>query len=184
MSTINQSLARNRMGHVRNSGNRFDLTLFEINAGQRLFNLKWAGMTSLRINVIPIIKAKCDVAVLLDFENNGAIAKGVHHTGVDKDRIPWGRSEAREMVVDCSSRECSQMRCCCARLQSSIDAASRLGLKNYPRFRFSCIARWDKIDPLIWWMNLHREHLVDIKKFEKQRKSLESIFKFAKNVYS
>jgi hypothetical protein len=47
---------------------------FKIDAGKRLIDLQRPWFSSLRVNVTPVVKAECDVAILLDLEDNNAAA--------------------------------------------------------------------------------------------------------------
>jgi hypothetical protein len=73
MVTMNEPLAQSRclLRHIRDYGT--ECYLCKINASQRSSDLQRAMLACSGIDVIPVIKAKCYVAVLLDFKNHDVL---------------------------------------------------------------------------------------------------------------
>jgi len=57
---------------------------FKIYAGKRLIDLKRPWLSSFRVYMTPVVKAECNVAVLLNLEDNNAAAQSVNRSRRDE----------------------------------------------------------------------------------------------------
>ena len=73
MITKEKPLAQDRRHLLHHRHDRADLNLRKINASQRLIDLQRPVLPCFRIDVIPVVKAKCHVAVFLDLKNNHVV---------------------------------------------------------------------------------------------------------------
>ena len=73
MITMNKPFAqsRRRLCHPRYNGS--DRNLRKINARQRLLDLQRPMLACPGVDMIPVVKTKCYVAVLLDFKNHDVL---------------------------------------------------------------------------------------------------------------
>src|SRR4029079_185137 len=99
MRAIYQPLAHNRGLYFHDRGDRFDRTLSEIDACQRLINLKRARMTGLRIDMVPVVEAERNVTVFLHLEYHDAVAERMDDTSIDEDTLLARGRETGEMIV-------------------------------------------------------------------------------------
>ena len=70
MFTVKEPLAQHRLCLFHHRHHRTNRTLRKINAGHRLVNLQWSRLAGLGINMVPVVKTKCHVAILLHFKNH------------------------------------------------------------------------------------------------------------------
>jgi hypothetical protein len=87
--TIKESFALN--GHVCLYAGRDQATdaPLKIYAGKRLIDLKRPWLSSLRVDMAPIVKAERHVAVLLNLEDNNITAQSVNRSRRDEYGITW-----------------------------------------------------------------------------------------------
>jgi hypothetical protein len=178
---VEKPLAHNgshRFNHGRDRGYR---SLHQVNAGQRLLNLQRALTPGLGIDVLPIIKAKGDIAVFLDFKYHDAITKRVNDPDLDQNALTAMWREASEAIVDRLLREFTQILRGRASFQTGINAASPSGCEDDPCLRFSSLASRNELQLAIGRMHLHGKHLMHVEKFQKQRKPFEPRRQFAKD---
>ena len=109
MRTIKQPLAHGGLHRFNHRRDRSDRTLLQIDARQRLLDLQRARMACFRINMIPVIEAKSNVAVFLDLEHHDAIAKRMNVAGLNKNALPAVGREAGEIIVRGLLRERPQI---------------------------------------------------------------------------
>ena len=60
----------------------------EIDAGKRLVNLERTWLPCLRVNMIPVEKTECDIAVLLDLKDNNVAAQSVNRSSGYEHAVP------------------------------------------------------------------------------------------------
>jgi hypothetical protein len=86
---IKESLALN--GHVCLYAGRGQAAgaPFKIYAGKRLIDLKRPWLSSLRVYMTPVVKAECNVAVLLNLEDDNITAQSVNRSRRDEYGITW-----------------------------------------------------------------------------------------------
>jgi hypothetical protein len=86
---IKESLALN--GHVCLYAGRDHApdAPFKIYAGERLIDLKRPRLSSLRVYMTPVVKAECNVAVLLNLEDNNITSQSVNRSRRDEYGITW-----------------------------------------------------------------------------------------------
>ena len=70
MFTIKEPLSQHRLCLIHHWHHRTNCTLRKINAGHRLINLQRSRSAGPGINVIPVVKTKCHVAIFLDFKDH------------------------------------------------------------------------------------------------------------------
>src|SRR5258706_6087861 len=138
-------------------------------------------MASLWIDAIPIIEPKSNVAVFLDFEHHDAIAEGMNDASLNKNALPTLGYETGQIVIHRMLCEGAQTRSGRTRLQPGVNAARGCGFQNDPSLRFSGLALRNQIGPVVLGMHLHGQHLVHVEKFQRQRKSPESLRQLAEN---
>jgi hypothetical protein len=74
MITMKEPLAQHRRRFFHHRHNGTDGNLAQINAGQRLIDLQRPMLARLGIDVVPVVKTKRHVAVLLHFKNHNVSA--------------------------------------------------------------------------------------------------------------
>ena len=140
---MNESLAqrRRRLCHPRDHGT--DCNLRIINANQRLLHLQRPMLACLGVDMIPIIKTECYVAVLLDFKNHDVL-QGVDGARTHQDRVTGLWCEAGQVVLDfpvCNGA--AKIICGRAGRQSSVDTAFGIRFQDYPCLGLACLPRWN-----------------------------------------
>jgi hypothetical protein len=75
MFTIKESFALHGRGGHHNGSHQATVAVRKINAGKRLIYLEWPWLSGLCVNMTPIVKAECHIAVLLDLKDNNITAK-------------------------------------------------------------------------------------------------------------
>ncbi len=101
MLTIKESFALHRRGGHHNGSHEATVAVCKINTGKRLIDLKWPWLPRLRVDMTPIVKAECHIAVLLDLEDNNIVAQSVNRSSRNENAVAWLRDDAHEVVRDC-----------------------------------------------------------------------------------
>ena len=89
-----QPLADRRLRRHHDRRQRFKLALLKVDTSQRPIDLKRTRLAGLRIDVIPVVEAKRDVAVFLDFEHQNAVAERVDDAGGDQNALRRARARS------------------------------------------------------------------------------------------
>ena len=104
--------------------------------------------------MIPVIKTKCYVAVLLHFKNHN-VFQGVDGSRLYQDSVARLWSEIRQVVLNfpvCNSAAEIVRRG--AGRQARLDAAFGIRFQDYPCFGFACLPRWNQFKMRIRGMDL------------------------------
>src|ERR1039458_8519107 len=78
MFTVEQSFAFHWGRRLHQGRHPTDRAFRKINARKRLIDLECTRLSSLRVNIAPVIQAKRHVAILLNFEHDKVSAKRMH----------------------------------------------------------------------------------------------------------
>ena len=70
MFTFKKPLAQHRLQLIHHWHHRTNCLLCKINAGHRLINLQRSMLAAPGINMVPVVKAKCHIAVFLYFKDH------------------------------------------------------------------------------------------------------------------
>ncbi len=165
MGIVKEPLAHNGLHRFNHGRDRCYRSLHQVNAGQRFLNLQRALAPGPGIDVLPIKKAKGDIAVFLDFKHHDAITQRVNDPGLDQNALTAMRREASETIIDRLLRELTQILRGRASFQTGINAASPPGFKDDPCLRFSSLASRNELQLAIGRMHLHGKHLMHVEKF-------------------
>ena len=92
--TMKEPLAQNRGLGLHEWRLQTGRTLSEIDAGECPIDLELPRLTCLRINVAPVVEAKCHVAVLLNLEYDSAPTQGVNRPDRKENGVARLRGEA------------------------------------------------------------------------------------------
>src|SRR5664279_1179872 len=97
---IEESLALNRCGSFDERRDQTTIARSELNAGKSLINLQRPRLFCLRVDMAPIVKSKCHIAILLNLENHDIVAQSVNRSRRDESCITRLRRNAHEVVRD------------------------------------------------------------------------------------
>jgi hypothetical protein len=86
---IKESLALNGHGCLYAGRNQAAGAPLKIYAGKRPIDLKRPWLSSLRVYMTPVVKAECNVAVLLNLEDDNITAQSVNRSRRDEYGITW-----------------------------------------------------------------------------------------------
>ena len=148
-----------------------DYNLHIINASERLIDLQRPMLACLGIDMIPVVKTKGHVAVLLYFKNYNVV-QGVDGSRLHQDSVARLWREVRQVVLNfpvCNSAAKIIRRG--AGLQAGVDTAFGIRFQDYPRFGFSSLPRRNQFKMRIRGMDLDGQSLAYIEKLQQQRKS-------------
>ena len=73
-------------------------TIYKVNTGKRLIDLKWSRLSCVCVNMAPVIKAKRNVAVLLNLKHYDVAAQRVNRSRRDKNAIAGLRRNTYQVV--------------------------------------------------------------------------------------
>jgi hypothetical protein len=97
---IKDPLALNRRGGLYARRDQAKRASFKIYASKCLIDLKRPWFSSLRVDVTPVVKAECDVAVLLDLKDDNIAAQSVNRSRRDEYGISRLGDNSRQMIRD------------------------------------------------------------------------------------
>ena len=95
------------------------------------------------VDMIPVVKTKRYVAVLLDLKNHDVL-QGVDGARTHQDRVTGLRREASQVLLDflvCNGA--AKIICGRAGRQSSVDTAFAIRFQDYPCLGLACLPRWN-----------------------------------------
>jgi hypothetical protein len=102
-----------------------DRAFVEVDAGNRLLDLERSRLARLGVDPIPVVQAKCDVAIFLHFEHHHVVER-VNGPGSDENGIARLRREACQEFLQRMAREGPlEIVSSGAWLQAGVDAAGR-----------------------------------------------------------
>src|ERR1035441_5469734 len=84
MFTIKESFALHGSGAHHNGSHEATIVVCKINTGKRLIDLEWLRLTGLCVDMAPVIKAECHIAVLLNLKNYDIVAQRVNRSRMDE----------------------------------------------------------------------------------------------------
>ena len=143
---IKESLALNGHGCLYAGRDQAAGAPFKIYAGKRLIDLKRPWLSSLRVDMAPVVKAECNVAVLLNLEDNNVAAQSVNRSRRDEYGIARLGGNAHQAIGNRAvSDGMPQTVGRRARFQARIDVAFLLCLDHDPSFGLSRLARWNQV---------------------------------------
>src|ERR1035441_2252756 len=175
MFTIKKSFALHGRGSHHKGSHEATDAVRKINTGKRLIDLEWPWLSGLCVDMAPVVKAECHIAVLLNLKDNNIATQGVNRSSRNEYAVAWLRNDAHEVVRDGPvGKRIPQIAGSRTRFQARIDAASFICLNHDPRFGLPGFPRWNQVWVRIAGMHLHRKHLACIKKLEEQRKATEA----------
>jgi hypothetical protein len=120
-------------------------TLRKINAAKRLIDLEWPRLAGLGIDMVPVVQAKCHIAVLLNLECYEVSAQSVNRPSRYEDAIAGLRTETYEVVRHRPIRKRPpQIVWSSAWLQARTDAAFWRCLHHDPSLGLPGFARWQQ----------------------------------------
>ena len=123
---------RLRLHHGRHETCR---TVYKVNTGKRLVDLECSRLSCLCVNMAPVIKAKCNVAVLLNLKHYDVAAQRVNRSRRDKDAVARLRRNTYQVVGQATVRKrLPENVCSGVRFQARIDAAFVSRLQHHPPF--------------------------------------------------
>jgi hypothetical protein len=96
--TVKESLALNRCSRFNAGRNQATIARSKIYAGKSLIHLQRPRLVGLRVDMAPIVKPECHIAVLLDLKNNNILTQSVNRSGGDEYGIARLRGYAYEVV--------------------------------------------------------------------------------------
>ncbi len=139
---------------------------------QRLFDVELARLAVL-INAVPVEQPVGRIAGLLDFGDQQTGAESVDGAGRNQNAVARARLKFMKtglaVANQCFALECLPIH---SGLQSGVNLAARFGGEHDPGF---CFAEVRRIEPgclFIVGVDLDRERLVAVEKFQKQWKSI------------
>ena len=77
---IKESLALNRCRSLHAGRDQATVARSELDAGKSLIHLERPRLLGLRIDMAPIVKSKCRIAILLNLENHNIVAQSVNRS--------------------------------------------------------------------------------------------------------
>jgi len=182
---IKKSLALNRFGSLHAGCDQATIARSKLYAGKSPIDLKRPWFSSLRVNMTPVVKAECDVAVLLDLKDNNVVAQSVNSSRRNKYGVARLRDNTRQAIGNRPASDgMPQTVGRRARFQARINLASFLCLDHDPSFGLPRLPGWNQVRVGVAGMNLHGEHLVCVKKFEEQGKAAEARSKLPHQLFS
>src|ERR1035437_4857258 len=133
MFTIKEFFALHGRGAPHDGSDEANVAARKINTGKRLIELEWPRLSGLCVNMTPIVKAECHIAVLLNLKDNDTASQGVNRSSRNEYAVAWLRDDAHKMVRDCPvGKRIPQIAGSRTRFQTRIDAASFICFNHDP----------------------------------------------------
>jgi hypothetical protein len=95
---VKESLALSRLSRFYRRPHQTGCAIYKINASKRLIDFEFSRPTRLRIDMTPVVEAKCRVAVLLNLEHHNVSTQRVDRPGWNEDPIAGFRRDRYEMI--------------------------------------------------------------------------------------
>src|SRR5208337_2754126 len=113
--------------------------------------------------MVPVIKAKRHVAILLNLEHHKVAAQRVNRSCAEENGVAGLRSQPCEVILYRPVRERPpQIGFRCFWLETRIDTALCPGFQHDPSFGLRGLARWQQVRVCFCGMHLDREHFMYI----------------------
>src|SRR5579872_159460 len=175
MFAMKESLALHRCRLFHYGLYQTDRTFGEINAGHSLIDLERSGLSRLRINMVPVVQTKRQVAILLNLEHNKVAAQRVNRACAEENGVTMLRSQTCEVVRHRPVRErSSQIGFSSIWLQARVDAALCPRFQHNPSFGLRGLARWEQVRIRSCGMHLDRKHFMYVEELQQQGESGET----------
>lgn len=122
----------------------------------------------------PVVKAKREITLLLDFSEYDAWAKSMHGAGGDEDAVTGMNFVDVQEIFEVTATECLLEHLGGhTGLQAAADACSGFRMQNDPRFGFAIFDRVKDFGLLVVGVHLEREPIVGIEELDEQWKLCE-----------
>src|ERR1017187_10377549 len=160
---IEESLTLDRFGGLHTGRNQPTIARSELYASKSLIHLERPRLRGFRVDMAPIVKPECHIAILLNLENHNIVAQSVNRSRRDEYGIArlWGN--AHKVFCNGSvAQRLSQNVSSGARFQAGINLAPFLSFNYHPRFGLCRIAGWIQLRGIVSGMHVHRKHLVRV----------------------
>lgn len=147
---------------------RGDWALLKVGAGERFGDVDGAWFAA-GVGASPIVQAKREIALLLDFCEYDAGSEGVNGTGGDEDAVTGMHFvDVQEIFEVTATERLLEHVGGNTGLQAAADARPGFGMKNDPCFGFAIFNRVKKFGLLIVGVHLKREPVVGIEELDEQ----------------
>src|ERR1035438_6890376 len=99
---IKESLALNRCGSLHTGRDQAAIARSKLYAGKCLINLQRPRLQGLLVNMPPIVKPECHIAILLNLEDDNTLTQSVNRSRRDENGIARLRHNAHQEVGNCA----------------------------------------------------------------------------------